>query len=229
MFPYFVREGKNLSCYATSEDYHLFAGQFGAELETFLLGLYPSSEFRFFCDNSPLDERHAATLAGLGVMGDNGLFISHTYGSFVFIGAVLSTLPAQAWGCDSVSSVKGCLHCGECRRACPTGYLRDREQPCLSALTQKKGTLTEQELAYLKKSGSVWGCDACQMACPLNRKEGKIPQTPIDFFHKSRVEHITSAYLDTLDDASFSRRAFAWRGKNTILRNVLYLEEDHKS
>ena len=105
LIPYFVNFGKNLSAYATGEDYHLFAESFGERLCAHLSSLYPDEQFRFFCDKSPIDERRAAAKAGLGVFGDNGLLISHAYGSFVFIGEVLSTLPAAACGCASVKPI----------------------------------------------------------------------------------------------------------------------------
>ena len=223
LIPYFVNFGENLSAYATGEDYHLFAESFGERLCAHLSSLYPDEQFRFFCDKSPIDERRAAAKAGLGVFGDNGLLISHAYGSFVFIGEVLSTLPAAAFGCASVKPIEGCLHCGACKKACPTACLTDWSHPCLSALTQKKGELTPKESEIIAQNGTAWGCDKCQIVCPMNRKNGEIPKTPIPFFHKSRVECITETFLENISDEDFSRRAFSWRGKKPLQRNLALL------
>jgi len=221
LIPYYVSQGKNLSAYATGEDYHLYSAVLGKKLCAHLEGLFSGESFRFFCDKSPIDERRAAAKAGLGVFGDNGLLITHEYGSFVFIGEVLSTLPAKDFGCENLREIEGCLHCGACKTACPTGCLSDWSRPCLSALTQKKGVLTEEEEDIIRQNSTVWGCDACQNVCPMNRKNGKIPQTPIPFFHESRVECITKELLDTIPDDAFSRRAFSWRGKDPLYRNLL--------
>ena len=223
LIPYYVEAGENLSAYATGEDYHLFAEALGEKLCALLSSLFPEEGFRFFCDKSPIDERRAAAKAGLGVFGDNGLLISHTYGSFVFIGEVLSTLPAAAFGCETVKAIEGCLHCGACKKACPTACLLDWSRPCLSALTQKKGELSEEEIEIIAKNGTVWGCDKCQNVCPMNRKNGEIPKTPIPFFHKNRVNRITEDLLSRISDEDFCRRAFSWRGKAPLLRNLAIL------
>ena len=216
IIPYFVSLGENLSAYATAEDYHAYAEGLGNQLVTHLKSLFPHEQFRFFCDKSPLSERYAAARAGLGVLGDNGLLITHTYGSFVFLAEVLSTLPADAFECASVVEVQGCIHCGACKKACPTGCLEDWSRPCLSAITQKKGELTEEEASLTKENGSVWGCDICQLACPMNKKQ----PTPIPFFHQKRITCITKELLDEMSESDFQRRAFSWRGKAPLYRNL---------
>ena len=92
---------------------------------------------------------------------------------------------------------------------------------CLSALTQKKGAFSEEESAYLKKYGSAWGCDLCQLACPLNKKamESGV-ETPISFFHKDRIATLTAETLSAMSDEEFKARSFSWRGKAPLLRNL---------
>ena len=108
-------------------------------------------------------------------------------------------------------------------RACPTGVLRGEGDDCLSAITQRKGELTEREIELMRKNNTLWGCDICQSVCPHN----KFPvSTPIDFFYEERIDELTSKVLESLDDESFSKRAFAWRGRKTVERNIGYLEEN---
>ena len=91
----------------------------------------------------------------------------------------------------------------------------------------EKGELMPEESAYLKKYGSAWGCDLCQLACPLNRevlRQGM--ETPIDFFRKERIAYLTTETLGAMSDADFKRRAFSWRGKATLMRNLELLSEE---
>ncbi len=93
-----------------------------------------------FCgmaDSAPINEVRAAAYAGLGLQGDNGMLINEKYGGYVFIGAIYTDAVFE-YGGDKTSS---CIHCGKCGEACPMKNGRD----CLSAVTQKKGDLTEGE------------------------------------------------------------------------------------
>ena len=75
LIPYYVSQGKNLSAYATGEDYHLYSAVLGEKLCAHLEGLFSGESFRFFCDKSPIDERRAAAKAGLGVACVIGDFV----------------------------------------------------------------------------------------------------------------------------------------------------------
>ena len=98
---------------------------------------------------------------------------------------------------------------------------------CLSALTQKKGALTDEEQHALRALGSAWGCDVCQEVCPHTRAaiaSGSI-FSPIPFFSEQALPHLTLDALDEMDDKAFSERAYAWRGRETVRRNLILLEE----
>ena len=71
------------------------------------------------------------------------------------------------------------------------------------------------------KFNTGWGCDICQSACPYNREPVK---TPIEFFYRERIDELTRERLDSMDKAEFNRRAFAWRGRKTVERNLDILE-----
>ena len=223
LIPYYTGAGENLSAYAVSRDYHRFAAELEGRLTETVTAELPAYRFRLLADKSPLDERLAAAISGLGVIGDNGLLISPRYGSYVFLGSILTDLPSHLLDFTvSPTEVGECLHCGRCRACCPTGVLTDYSAPCLSALTQKKGTLTDEEAAIIRRGGSVWGCDVCQASCPMNLRaltdgEG---YTPIPFFHEDRVTRLTTPLLLAMTEEEFSARAFSWRGIAPLLRNL---------
>ena len=87
--PYFSTVPENISAYACARDYHLyFEGLFDRIIPK-LRELYPSYSFYGFADRSPISEVYAAALAGLGVIGENHLFICDKHSSFVFLGEII--------------------------------------------------------------------------------------------------------------------------------------------
>lgn len=230
LFPYFAGTAEgNISLYARGEDYHRVVMR---ELEKACEELRRSFDGFTFApcvDSSPLPEREAALSAGLGILGDNGLIISPPYGSFVFIGCILTDMPIPA----EKKAYAGCLHCGLCQKHCPTGALckgRVDIKKCLSDVTQRKGELTEEEIAIIKKEGTAWGCDVCQKVCPLN-KDAKI--SPITHFTASesypQLANLEYDQIHSLGSREFLRRydgrAFTWRGKSVLERNLEILDK----
>lgn len=219
IFPYFCGDTPGTLClYARGKDYHTaLTARLQAAADA-LSGAYPGVRFRPGCDASPINEVRAAALAGLGVFGDNGLFISETYGSFVFI----ATLATDAEVDLPEHPPRTCLHCGACARACPTGVIGggDKRTDCLSAISQRKGELTDAELALLRRQNTVWGCDACQLACPYNRKA---VIDPLPEFARDLIPDIPAEMLDASPEEwmrFLEGRAFAWRGYEVPLRNL---------
>lgn len=212
---------RNVSAYATPRDYHLFAKQvFDTVLPVMRQKFAPHSFFGF-ADNSPISEVPAAAMAGLGIIGDNMMLITEKYSSYVFLGEIITDCPIKD---AKPHEIRGCEHCGACRAACPM----DKIGTCLSALTQKKGELTECEVEHILSYGSAWGCDICQEACPHTKKakkEGTI-YSKIEFFNENNTPYLTSYDVLSMTDEQFSERAYSWRGRNTILRNLLLLEQN---
>ena len=169
LVPYYVGEGKNISSYSTSRDYHAYISELSLHICAELKALYPEYTFRGFGDHSPIDERYAALISSLGILGKNGLLINEKYGSYVFIGDVITDLPPDILDAAPKTEIKACEGCGACLRACATGILCGRGSDCLSAITQKRGTLTDDEVELMRKHNTVWGCDICQTACPYNK------------------------------------------------------------
>ena len=207
-------EKRNISLYAVPKDYHLYCRALTTRLCGALHEAFPEGDFCGFADHSPIDERDAAVCAGLGVPGDNGLLINERYGSYVFLCEIYTDLPFA--GTFTPGEKKECLHCGACRSACPANG------ECFSAVTQKKGDLTGEETALLRKEGCAWGCDRCQEVCPLNRDT---EETPIAFFREDRIPFLTAETVERMTDGEFAERAYAWRGRKTILRNLRLLED----
>lgn len=224
---------ENLTVYASVLDYHSFVADFGTRLEKYIKDKYPLAKFKMFSDHSPIDEVHAASVSGLGFIGDNGLLINEKYSSFVFIGECVTDLTPKELGLEYApeAGASECIHCGACALACPSGCISHigslplPKTECLSAITQKKGDLTEGEIDLIIQNGSIWGCDKCQNACPFT-KSGAF--TPIDYFKRDIITRLDLETLNSLDDDAFSKRPFAWRGRNIILRNVMLYEEKMK-
>lgn len=217
LVPYYAGETVNVSRYAASLDYHIIIRELTDRLIVSLKKLYPEASFCGFGDHSPIAEQHAALISGLGILGDNGLLINERYGSYVFIGDIITDVPPEALGALKPKPISRCTGCGACKGTCPTGILRGEGENCLSAITQRRGELSEGEKQLIKECGTVWGCDVCQSVCPYNRKAEK---TPIGIFHTDRISYLTREGLDAMSDAEFSRRAFAWRGREVLERNL---------
>ena len=230
LLPYYADTPENFSAYAAAEDYHFFVRELAERLIPKLCALFPAYRFSVFTDHSPIDERYAAVLSGLGVFGKNGLLLTEKYASFQFIAEILTDAPTELLGEVKTFDLRSCENCGACLAACPTGILRGAGEDCLSAITQKKGALTDAEKQLMRRYNTAWGCDVCQTVCPYTKraKQNGSIVTPIPFFHQKRMSRLSSQVLNGMDDETFQRRAFAWRGKATVERNVAILEEKNK-
>lgn len=129
---------------------------------------YPHHSFAVSRNAWPLPAVQAARLAGLGVIGLNGLLFSPGFGSHLSIGAVFTDAPLSD-GADFLESDGDgyCPKCGECVRQCPTcaltyasGIRTFNPLRCLAYSRQHGGTQPTQDGYY--------GCDICQNCCPLN-------------------------------------------------------------
>ena len=220
--PYFSKActeaNRNVSAYAVSRDYHVFFNELFHELLPLLHQAFPTNRFAGFADHSPIAEVEAAAAAVLGVIGKNQLLLTEKYSSYVFLGELITDadIPCQA------KEIAHCSNCGACIRHCPM----ERLGTCLSALTQKKGSLTEAETKGILSYGSAWGCDICQEVCPYTERAlqcGTI-YSPIPYFSEDTLPTVSLETLSRMTDEEFACRAYAWRGRAVIQRNLHLLE-----
>lgn len=219
VFPYFAGHAAgNLSLYARGQDYH---GVIKTRLEQAAVWLRRETGCAAMpmADVSPFPEVYAAACAGLGKLGQNGLLLTEVYGSFVFIGLLLTDLNRQG-GAAPVP----CSGCGTCLRACPGGALGSGgavdQAKCLSALTQQRGALTDGQAAAVAAHPLIWGCDQCQLVCPANQaaRETALPE-----FREELLCSLTETDVSAGDRAfrrQFAGRAFTWRGVQPLRRNL---------
>ena len=166
-----------ISRYAWGEqDYHNVLRR---DLEQFAARLNEqvgAFEYRICVDTAPLLERSYARLAGLGWIGKNTCLINQEFGSYIFLGEILTSLE-----CESVVAAPDrCGTCTRCIDACPTAAIVPRgssEHPgfavdarrCISYFTiELKGQVPEEMRAGV--GNHVFGCDICQDVCPWNSK-----------------------------------------------------------
>ena len=217
------KDGLNISLYARVKDYHAYFAALSERLLAALRSSFPDERFAGFCDHSPIDEKDAAARCGLGVLGRNSLLINPTYGSFVFIGSLLRSLSLSE---NRSYTAELCCGCGRCERACPvsamTGSGIDGAK-CLSGISQKKRKTPEDE-ALLRQTGAVWGCDVCQLACPMNRGAA---YTEIPFFKNSFADMLSAEAIEAMRDEEFALYAFSWRGRAVITDNIRRVQRQY--
>ena len=222
--PYYTTEcddpARNISAYAVSRDYHRFFAALFEELLPLLHKQFPKHKFAGFTDHSPIAEGEAAVRAGLGFFGCNHLFLTTEFSSYVFLGEIITDACIEA----PIGEIKTCPACGVCRTACPVDLTVN---DCLSALTQKKGALSDAEQNAILAHGCAWGCDRCQECCPVTvqaKKSGSI-YTEIPFFKQTAIPHLTAETVRAMSEEEFLSRAYSWRGREVILRNLEILEK----
>ena len=227
LFPYHTghNETANIAHYAYSIDYHLIIKELLEEVGCYLSEQIIDFKYMSFVDTGPLVDRYLAYLAGLGFFGINNSFINDKYGSYVNIGYILNNYPFE----PDKPLGKSCSNCGLCVKKCPGNALLGNygmdAQKCISYITQKKGELTKGEQESLKAVGSAFGCDECQKICPHNKKA---QPTPLEQFTKNPLYRIDTEELRVLTNKQFKEkfgnRAFSWRGKSILLRNLDIIE-----
>ncbi len=202
-FPYKIKQEppKNISRYAAVPDYHEVCGKMLNEAAEKLRVEFPQNTFEYFLDNSPIPEVAVANSSGLGCLGANGLLIHKKYGSYVFLGEIVTDLELTA----DVGGEK-CLDCGQCISLCDSVTSKN---DCLSAVNQQKKALTKAQIERIRESGSCWGCDRCSEVCPMNENAELT-------YIKEFIEGYRNEFLPTEDREG---RAYNWRGKEVIERN----------
>ncbi|PPA72464.1 tRNA epoxyqueuosine(34) reductase QueG [Jeotgalibacillus proteolyticus] len=202
-------------------DYHTVLRDRLSKLEAFIQERVPEARFRSMVDTGELADRAVAERAGIGWSAKNCAVITPEFGSYVYLGEMITNLPFE----PDEPMQDQCGSCNKCVDACPTGALVQggqlNAQKCIAFLTQTKGFLPDE---YRSKIGNrIYGCDTCQTVCPKNK--GK------DFHFHREMEpdgEIAKPLLEPL--LMMSNREFketfghisgSWRGKKPIQRNAI--------
>lgn len=178
-------------------------------------------EYKYFVDTGPLIDREIGKNGGIGYYGKNCSIINPEYGSFIFLGYIITNL-------DLESSQEIKVDCGDCRICidkCPTKALVENNNieysKCISYLTQTKDYIKED---LRENMGiNIYGCDTCQDVCPKNKniKKGNNDEfLPIDTGKSLDIREIIE-----MSNKEFKRKykkhSFSWRGKAILKRNAI--------
>jgi epoxyqueuosine reductase len=210
-----------ISCYAQSRDYHDVV-KAGLKRVAGALQRASGADVKVFVDTAPLMEKPLAEAAGLGWQGKHTNLVSREHGSWLFLGAILTTAELEP---DAPEAD----HCGSCRRcldvcpthAFPTPYQLDPRR-CISYLTiEHKGHIAPE---FRQPMGNrVFGCDDCLAVCPWNKFA--VAARHAGLAARETARNPPLAELLALDDAAFRSR-FAGTpvkrtGRDRIVRNAL--------
>ena len=180
------------------------------------------ADVKVFVDTAPVMEKPLAAAAGLGWQGKHTNLVSRTHGSWLFLGAIYTTLDLEA----DAPHADRCGSCTACQTACPTDafpapYQLDARR-CVSYLTiEHKGPIPRELRAAL--GNRVYGCDDCLAACPWNKFAAAARE--MAFSPRLELTAPRLAELLALDDAGF-RQVFAGSpikriGRDRLVRNAL--------
>lgn len=225
--PDYVLRG-SLSKSSWGEDYHRVLNR-KMKLLIQAIGEKRSFEYKYFVDTGPLVDRELAKKSGVGYYGKNCSIINYDYGSFVFIGYILTNLILEPD--DTVE--EECGACRLCLDACPTGALEGpyklNPKKCISYLTQTKDNIP---IKLREKMGiKIYGCDTCQLVCPKNK--GIKKSTNIEFIPEDTKGYINIEELLSISNREFKKKygemAGSWRGKTILKRNAIIALGNMKS
>lgn len=225
------RDDKRRGYFASAsygKDYHLILKERMALLESYIATEFGKAS-QCYSDTGPLVDTAVARRAGLGFIGKNGLLITEEYGSYVYLGYVLSEVEIAP---DELV-VYGCGECSKCVDACPTNALFGNgsmdAKKCLAFQTQKKGVIKEP---YRTKMGKMlYGCDICQMVCPYNKKKDYHIHLEMEPVFEDVAPELGPLLLMTKREFKerFSYMAGAWRGVHVTRRNALIAARNLKA
>ncbi|WP_432401746.1 epoxyqueuosine reductase [Wukongibacter sp. M2B1] len=221
------------------KDYHNVLKDRMEKLSMYISKHENDFRFKYYVDTGPLVDRHLAYKAGIGWYGKNNCIISESYGSWIFIGYILSNLQLEAISSASIlldsdnishSEVisnrveNSCKDCDKCIMACPTNALMENYQYnsklCISYLTQTKDDI-DYELRE-KMGNSLYGCDICQSVCPYNKDRKSSCKEFIPDGNTYKPDLLEMLKLSNKQfRKKFGNMALSWRGNKIIKRNVI--------
>lgn len=210
-----------LSRYCRGQDYHPFLKERLTQAAAWLEAHAPGTRTLVHVDTGPPLERAVAQRAGIGKFGKHTNLITPRYGTWVFLGEILTDLPLP----PDQPTAAACGSCTLCMDACPTQCITEWNldaNRCLSYITQMKGIIPTEYRELL--GNRLFGCDDCQSVCPYNRRAR--PGLHPEFAPRPEV----GAEPDLLQIMNMTKGDFrrwfeptaaGWRGKTTLQRNAV--------
>jgi epoxyqueuosine reductase len=193
-------------------------------LARWLVAEVPDAQVKVFVDTAPVMEKPLGQLAGIGWQGKHTNLVSRTHGSWLFLGAIYTTLELAT----DTPHADRCGSCTACQTACPTEafpkpYQLDARR-CISYLTiEHKGPVAEEFREAL--GNRIYGCDDCLAACPWN-SFAQAAEANRACLPRGELTAPKLGELLALDDATF-RKVFSGSpikriGRDRMVRNCLY-------
>ncbi|HXW39796.1 MAG TPA: tRNA epoxyqueuosine(34) reductase QueG [Xanthobacteraceae bacterium] len=211
----------DVSVYARGDDYHELIKPRLKTLGRWLID-HGGGDVKVFVDTAAVMEKPLAQAAGLGWQGKHTNLVSRQLGSWLFLGAIFTTLELPA----DVPEADHCGHCRACLDVCPTAafpapYRLDARR-CISYLTiEHKGPIPRELRVAI--GNRIYGCDDCLAVCPWNKfaQRGREHK----FAARAALRAPRLADLVRLDDeafrALFKNSAVKRTGRARFVRNVL--------
>ncbi|MEM7726974.1 MAG: tRNA epoxyqueuosine(34) reductase QueG [Cyanobacteria bacterium P01_A01_bin.45] len=212
------KEYAKISRYAWGRDYHKVMDKklkfFSGWLQTFGKNFGEDIKTRYYADTGPIQDKVWAQTAGIGWIAKNGNLITREYGSWVFLGEIVTNLELTA---DNPHT----QHCGSCTRcieACPTSaiiqpFVVDANR-CIAyhTIENRRPDLPENIKANL--NGWVAGCDICQDVCPWNNRFAQT--TDVEDF-QPYANNISPSFLEL---SSITNETWDQRFRASALRRI---------
>lgn len=197
-------------------DYHHILRDKLKQLEEYIRSRVPEVHIESMVDTGELSDRAVAERSGIGWSGKNSAIITPEFGSWVYLGEMITSIPFE----PDEPITESCGTCTKCIDACPTGALVQEGQldsnKCIAFLTQVKNFIP---MEYRDKVGNrLYGCDTCQTVCPENKKK--------NFTHHPEMQpdpEVVKPLLIPLLNMTkgefkqkFGQTSSAWRGKSVV-------------
>ena len=216
-----VRDHAAISIYAKGDDYHELIKTRLKALARWLTA-NAGGDVKVFVDTAAVMEKPLAARAGLGWQGKHTNLVSRQYGSWLFLGAIFTTLELP----DDQAEPDSCGSCRACLDICPTAafpapYRLDARR-CISYLTiEHKGPIPRDLRGAI--GNRIYGCDDCLAVCPWNKFASQGREAKLSAREALRAPQL--ADLVRLNDAQFrmlfSKTSIKRTGRDRFIRNVL--------
>lgn len=200
-----------ISRYAWGDDYHKIILEKLDRVSQFIQSLDKNSQSKCYVDTGPILERQWAVKSGIGWQGKNGMLITRDYGSYIFLGIIITTTELE----PNPRIKDYCGNCTKCIDACPTGAIIKEKlidsNKCISYWTiEAKAHKEIPENISKRLNNWVFGCDICQEVCPWNkfRKDSR------DNYFKPRFKTV----LSKKDFLTMSEEDFRIKFKNSPIK-----------